>query len=162
ALGTMPIAATVVGNRGEAAPLVRTARHVPAERCRAAVLDRAHHLQLSEAHMAAVGRTPSGPMVTEQVRDLQGRTGQGAPTRPAIVALAAAGNRAGSRPIAADGSRPACSAWWCPAWRARAEPGSRARRCCAPEDASQTSVAAYAATPRSRARRPRRLCGRHD
>ena len=83
ALGTMPIAATVVGNRGEAAPLVLTARNVPAERRRAAVLDRAHHLQLSEAHMAAVGLTPSGTMVTEQVRDLQGRTGQGAPTMPA-------------------------------------------------------------------------------
>src|SRR5262245_15239596 len=39
--------------------------------CRAAALDGAHHLQLGEAHMAAVGVTPGGPVVAEDVRDLQ-------------------------------------------------------------------------------------------
>ena len=42
-----------------------------AERRRAAALDRAHYLELVEAHMAAVGLAPSGPVVAEDVRDLQ-------------------------------------------------------------------------------------------
>ena len=44
---------------------------MPAERRRAAALDRAHHLQLIEAHMAAVDLAPSGTVVAEDVRDLQ-------------------------------------------------------------------------------------------
>ena len=50
---------------------VLATRDVPAERCRAAALDRTHHLQLIEAHMAAVGLAPSGTVVAEDVRDLQ-------------------------------------------------------------------------------------------
>jgi len=45
---------------------------VSAERRRAAALDCAHHLELAEADVAAVGTTPSGPVVAEDVRDLQG------------------------------------------------------------------------------------------
>jgi transposase len=48
-------------------------RDEPAEGCRAAALDGAHHLQLGEAHVAAVGLTPSGTVVAEDVRDLQRR-----------------------------------------------------------------------------------------
>ena len=44
---------------------------VAAERHCAAALDRTHHLQLVEAHMAAVGLTPSGTVIAEDVRDLQ-------------------------------------------------------------------------------------------
>ena len=44
---------------------------VAAERRRATALDCAHHLQLVEAHMAAVGLAPSGTVVAEDVRDLQ-------------------------------------------------------------------------------------------
>jgi hypothetical protein len=43
----------------------------------AAALDRAHHLELAEAHMAAVGATPSGPVIAEDVRDCQSWTGHG-------------------------------------------------------------------------------------
>jgi hypothetical protein len=43
---------------------------VAAERHGAAALDRAHHLELVEADMAAVGLTPSGTMNAEDVRDL--------------------------------------------------------------------------------------------
>jgi len=46
-----------------------------AERRRAAALDRRHHLELAEAHMAGIGFTPSGPVVAEDVRNLQNWTG---------------------------------------------------------------------------------------
>ena len=54
---------------------VLAARDVPAEGRRAAALDRAHHLQLAEAHVAAVGLTPGGTVVAEDVRDLQSGPG---------------------------------------------------------------------------------------
>ena len=50
---------------------VLAARDVPAERRRAAVLDRAHHLQLAEADVTAVGLTPRRAVVAEDVRDLE-------------------------------------------------------------------------------------------
>ena len=54
-----------------AARRVLTACDVAAERRRAAALDRAHHLQLVEAHMTTVGLTPGGTVIAEDVRDLQ-------------------------------------------------------------------------------------------
>jgi hypothetical protein len=50
---------------------VLAAGNVPAEGCRAAALNGTHHLQLGEAHVAAVGLTPSGSVVAENIRDLQ-------------------------------------------------------------------------------------------
>ena len=41
------------------------------ERRRAAALDRRHHLQLVEADVTGIGRTPRRPMVAEDIRDLQ-------------------------------------------------------------------------------------------
>src|SRR6516225_5327643 len=52
--------AGVVGDRRVGA--VRAARDMAAEGCRAAVLDRRHHLQLAEADMAGVGLTPGRTM----------------------------------------------------------------------------------------------------
>ena len=63
--------AGIVGDQRKAAHRVLAARDVPAERRRAAALDRTHHLQLIEARMVAVGLAPSGTMVAEDVRDLQ-------------------------------------------------------------------------------------------
>ena len=54
-----------------AARRVLTARDMAAERRRTTALDRTHHLQLIEAHMSAVGYTPSRTVVAENVRDLQ-------------------------------------------------------------------------------------------
>ena len=51
------------------------ARNVPSERRRAAALDGRHHLQLPEAHVAAIGLTPSGAVVAEDIRNLQSWTG---------------------------------------------------------------------------------------
>jgi hypothetical protein len=54
-----------------AAGLVLAARDVTSERRRAAALDRTHHLHLVEAHVTAIGLTPNGAVVAENVRDLQ-------------------------------------------------------------------------------------------
>src|SRR5207245_5146054 len=65
--------AAVVGDRRVGA--VFAAGDVPAEGCRAAVLDGAHYLELRQADVTAVGMTPRGTMVAEDVRDLQRWTG---------------------------------------------------------------------------------------
>jgi hypothetical protein len=69
--------AGVVPDHRMAAGLILAASDMPAERSRAATLDCAHHLQLVEAHMAAVGLTPSGAVIAEDVRDLQSRSSHG-------------------------------------------------------------------------------------
>ena len=69
--------AGVVRDLGMAARCVLTARDMAAERRRAAALDRAHHLRLIEAHMPAVGFTPSRTVVAENVRDLQSWSSHG-------------------------------------------------------------------------------------
>src|SRR5271166_4340153 len=67
----MPVTARVVSDERMAARCVLAACDVAAERHRAAALDCAHHLQLVEAHMAAVGLAPRGTVLAEDVRDLQ-------------------------------------------------------------------------------------------
>src|SRR5262249_839738 len=74
ALRAVTIAATVESNDGVTARRVLAARNVASERRRAATLDGRHHLQLPEAHMAAIGLTPSGAVVAENIRNLQSRT----------------------------------------------------------------------------------------
>src|SRR6266704_3602352 len=54
------------------------ARHMAAERRRAAALDRRHHLHLVEADVSGIGATPRRPVVAEDIRDLQRWTGHAA------------------------------------------------------------------------------------
>ena len=54
----MSVAARVISDLHVGALLVLAARDMAAERCRAAVLDRRHHLELAEADMAGIGLTP--------------------------------------------------------------------------------------------------------
>src|SRR5712692_1893247 len=63
ALGTMAVAARVVGDPAVAAIL--TALDMTAEGSRAAALDGRHHLELAEAHMPGIGPAPGGAMVME-------------------------------------------------------------------------------------------------
>jgi hypothetical protein len=63
--------AGVITDLGVAALVVLAAHDMTAERCRAAVLDRRHHLELLEADMAGIGLTPCRSMVAEGIRDLQ-------------------------------------------------------------------------------------------
>src|SRR3979490_3592902 len=72
ALGAVPIAAGVIGDLGVRALLA--VRDMPAQRRRAAALDRRHHLQLAKAYMAGVGSAPCRSMIAEDIRDLQCRT----------------------------------------------------------------------------------------
>jgi hypothetical protein len=60
-----------------AARRVLAAGDVAAERRGAAALDCAHHLQLVEAHMAAVGLAPCGTELAEDVRELQDQPNHG-------------------------------------------------------------------------------------
>ena len=69
ALRAVPVAARVVRDLGVRALLA--ARDMSAERRRAAVLDRRHHLQLAEADMTSIGPTPCRAVAAEDVRDLQ-------------------------------------------------------------------------------------------
>ena len=71
ALGAVPITAGVVGDAQMRAILA--AFDMTAQRRRSATLDRRHDLQLAEAHMAGMGRTPSQPTVAEDVRHLDRR-----------------------------------------------------------------------------------------
>src|SRR5437879_1167803 len=66
--------AAVVRDDRMRARLVLAARNMTAERRRAAALDCAHHLHLTEAHMAGVGATPCGAEVAEDVRDFESGT----------------------------------------------------------------------------------------
>src|SRR6266567_3922961 len=59
AFGAVPIAAAVVGDHCMGAVLA--ACHMAAEGCCAAALDGAHHLELVEGHVAAVGVMRSRP-----------------------------------------------------------------------------------------------------
>src|SRR5258707_14815431 len=72
----MAVAARVIGDQRVAALLVLAARDMAAERCRAAVLDRRHHLELAEADMAGIGLAPCWSVAAEDIRGLQRWTGQ--------------------------------------------------------------------------------------
>ena len=71
ALRAVAIAATVVADDGVSTRTVLATRDMTSECCRAAALDRTHHLHLVEAHMPRVSQTPSGAVVAEDVPDLQ-------------------------------------------------------------------------------------------
>jgi hypothetical protein len=71
----MTIATAAIGDDAVRAVLVFAARNITSQRRRAAALDCRHHFQLFEADMAAIGDTPRGAVVAENVRYLQHRPG---------------------------------------------------------------------------------------
>src|SRR5260370_42662991 len=71
----MPVTTGVVGDLGMAAVRVLAARDMAAERCRAAVLDRRHHLELAGADMAGIGLAPCWSVAAQDIRGLQRWTG---------------------------------------------------------------------------------------
>ncbi len=83
-LRAVPVAAGIVGDAFVRAVLA--ALDVAAERRGPAGLDRRHHLQLGEAHMAGVGLAPRRPMGAKDVGDLQARAAPCGPVRRAAIA----------------------------------------------------------------------------
>lgn len=75
ALGTVPVAAGVVGDVRVGAVLA--ARDMPAESRGAAALDGRHDLQLREAHLSGVGAAPHRTVAAEDIRNLDRWTRQG-------------------------------------------------------------------------------------
>jgi len=69
ALRAVPVAARVVRDLAVCALLA--ARDMATESRRSAVLDRRHHFELAEAHMAGIGPAPCRAVAAEDVRDLQ-------------------------------------------------------------------------------------------
>jgi hypothetical protein len=80
----LPIKTRVVSDAAVAAILA--ALDMPAERGRAALLDRRHHLELAEAHMPGIGAAPVGSMAIKDVGDLQPRAAHGRPVRSRVAA----------------------------------------------------------------------------
>src|ERR1017187_10603600 len=70
ALGGVAIAATIVADDGVSTRTILATRDMTSECCRAAALDRTHHLHLVEAYMPRVSQTPSGAVRAGQVRGL--------------------------------------------------------------------------------------------
>jgi len=68
-LGTMPIPAAVVRDATVAAVLA--ALDMPAEGGGAAILDRRHYLELGQAHVAGIHRTPVRSMNAKDIGDLK-------------------------------------------------------------------------------------------
>ncbi len=50
-----------------------------------------HHLELEQADVTAVGMTPRGPVVAEDIRDLQSWTGHVGPLRWRLVLFGTSG-----------------------------------------------------------------------
>src|SRR5713226_3805177 len=124
ALGTMPVAARVVGDPAVAAIL--TALDMTAEGSRAAALDGRHHLELAEAHMPGIGPAPGGAMVMEDVGNLQPRAVHRRRARLRLSVSSRPWVRAGRAGWSHCGSwwwRRGCKALWSPAWRDRAALG---------------------------------------
>ena len=88
ALGAVPIPAAVVGDAAVAAVLA--AFDMAAERGRAAGLDRRHHLELGQAHVAGMRRAPGWSMNAKDIGDLERRSQRDQPppgSSPSISSL---------------------------------------------------------------------------
>jgi hypothetical protein len=83
-LWAMAVATRVVGDAAVAAILA--ALDMPAERGRAALLDRRHHLELTEADMPGIGSAPVGSMAMKDLCDLQPWAAHGRRTKPPVAA----------------------------------------------------------------------------
>src|SRR5439155_16674628 len=116
-LWTMAIATGVVGDAAVAAILA--ALDMAGECGRAALLDRLHYLELTQAHMPGIGSAPVGSMATKDVCDLQPRAAHRRPARPRVAAsprLMVRAGRVGWLPPGSWYWRRGCKAPWCRAW----------------------------------------------
>ena len=80
ALGAVSVAAGIISDMDMATVLA--GRDMATQRRRAAALDSGHNFQLAETDVSAIGLTPLGTVVAEDIRDLQGWTGHRAEALP--------------------------------------------------------------------------------
>jgi hypothetical protein len=85
AFWAMAVATRVVGDPAVAAILA--ALDMTAEGGRAALLDRRHYPELTQAHMPGIGSAPVSPMAMKDVCDLQPRAAHGRRARPRVSAF---------------------------------------------------------------------------
>jgi hypothetical protein len=92
---------------------------MPAERGRAALLDRRHDLELTQADMPGIGSAPVGSMAMKDVCDLQPGAAHRRLARPRVAASPRSMLRAGRAGWLRPGSsywRRGCKAPWCRVW----------------------------------------------
>src|SRR6516162_10187355 len=143
-LWAMAVATRVVGDAAVATILA--ALDMPAERGRAALLDRRHDLELTQAHMPGIGSAPVVSMAMKDVCDLQPRAAHGRPTRRRVAACPGSVVPAGRVGWLRSGSsywRRGCKAPWCRAWRDPEVFGSREYRHLARGGGWRNCAAAY-------------------
>src|SRR6516162_1022136 len=140
----MAVATRVVSDAAVAAILATL--DMPAECGRAALLDRRHHLELTEAHMPGIGSTPVGSMAMKDVCELQPRAAHRRPASPRVVACPGSIVPAGRVGWLRSGSsywRRGCKAPWCRAWRDPEVSGSHEYRHLVRANAWRSCAAAY-------------------
>src|SRR5215472_5822945 len=128
-LWAMAVATGVVSDAAVAAILATL--DMATECSRAALLDRRHDLELTQAHMPGIGSAPGGSMAMKDVCDLQPRAAHRRPARPRVAASPGSMARAGRAGWLRYGWwcwRRGCKAPWCRAWRDPKASGSREYR----------------------------------
>src|SRR5215469_15222747 len=125
----MAIATRVVGDAAVATILAEL--EMPAEGGRAALLDRRHDLELTQAHMPGIGSTPIDSMAMKDVCDLQPRAAHRRPASPRVAAFPRSVVPTGRVGWLRPGSwywRRGCKALWCRVWHGPEVSGSREYR----------------------------------
>src|SRR5215469_3183891 len=123
------LATRVVSDAAVAAVLATL--DMSAECSRAAVLDRRHHLELTEAHMPGIGSAPVRSMAIKDVCDLQPRAAHRRPASPRVAASPRSVVPTGRVGWLRPGSwywRRGCKAPWCRVWHGPELFGSREYR----------------------------------
>src|ERR1700751_5004893 len=113
----MAVATRVVGDAAVATILATL--DVSAERGRAALLDRRHDLELTQAHMSGIGSAPVGSMAMKDVGALQPRAAHGRPAACRVAVSPRSMGRDGRVGWLQPGSwywRHGCKAPWCRVW----------------------------------------------
>src|SRR5258708_19605968 len=121
-----------------------------AEGSRAALLDRRHDLELTQAHMPGIGSAPVSPRAMKDVCDLQPRAAHRRPATPRVAASPGSMVRAGRVGWLRPGSwywRRGCKAPSCRAWHDPEAFESREYRPLAPANPSRTSPPLTSANP---------------
>src|SRR5215472_6659024 len=121
---------------------------MPTKRRRAALLDRRHDLELTQAHMPGIGSAPVGSMAMKDVCDFQPRAAHGCPVTCRVAVSPRSMERDGRVGWLQPGSwywRRGCKAPWCRVWHDPEVSESREYRHLVRANAWRSCAAAYVA-----------------